>query len=503
MGMPKFAEYEAYDAVGLATLIQRGEVAPAEVLEACLERIAARNPALNAVVHLSAESARRQLASLERGRPLAGVPFLLKDLLAAEAGQPLTGSCRFLANLVPARDAELVARLRRAGLIFVGKTNTPELGIMGVTEPRWRGPTRNPWQLDHTPGGSSGGSAAAVAARLVPAAHGGDGGGSLRIPASCCGVFALKPSHGRNPLGPEVGEVWAGLVQEHAITRSVRDSAALLDVTCGPDAGAVGMLPPPTEPFLAQVGRPPGRLRIAVTTTSLFGENTHPDCRAAAYDTARLCQELGHEVEEAHPPFDKGALRWAYLAIVAVGTARTIQESARLVGRPARPRFFEPETWMLGMIGRSLPAHLYQQAIDHVHLARRQLAEFFTRFDVLLTPTLAYPPVPIGYHRLRPAEEAALAVLRALPVRRALLYALERMAAERLETTANTMLFNQTGQPAMSVPLFWNATGLPIGTQFAARYGEEALLLRLAAQLEQARGWEHRQPPLLAAAVPP
>lgn len=493
--MRGFAEYERYDLVGLAKLVRQRQVHPSELLDACLERIQQRNPALNAVVHLMADAARRDILAVDHTQPLAGVPFLVKDLLAAVAGEPLTGSCRFLADAVPDHDAELVARLRRAGVVLVGKTNTPELGIMGVTEPRWRGPTRNPWNLSYTPGGSSGGSAAAVAAGMVPAAHGGDGGGSIRIPASCCGLFGLKPSYGRNPIGPDVGEAWVGLVQEHAITRSVRDSAALLDATCGPELGAVGMLSPPGSSFLGEVGAPPGFLRIALTTKSLFGETTHPDCRAAAEEAARLCQELGHRVEEAHPPLEKEGLRWAYLAIVAVGTARTIDEAAHCLGRPPRAGWFEPETWMLALIGRSLPASVYQGAIDFMQRSRRQIAAFFRAHDVLLTPTLAHPPARIGAHQLRAHEAAALALLRVIPNRRALLAALERMAAERLETTANTMLFNQTGQPAMSVPLYWNSQGLPIGTQFVARYGEEALLFRLAAQLEEARPWAHRRPP--------
>ncbi len=493
--MSDFVEYEEYDLLGLAELVRAGHVHPSELLAACLKRIESRNPRLNAVVEVRADAARAQLAKLRRDQPLAGVPFLLKDLLAAVAGEKLTGSCRFLADHRAPHDSELVARLRAAGLVFAGRTNTPELGIMGVTEPRWRGPTRNPWDLSRTPGGSSGGSAAAVAAGIVPAAHGGDGGGSIRIPASCCGLFGLKPSHGRNPLGPDAAECWAGLVQEHAITRSLRDSAALLDATCGPDLGAVGMMSRPDRSFLGEVGADPGRLRIALTTTSLFGDTTHPDCRAAAVDAGELCETLGHHVEVAHPPVDKEGLRWAYLAIVAVGTARTIDEAAVLISRPARATSFEAETWMLSLIGRSLPAHRYQEAIDEVHRCRRRMAEFFLSYDLLLTPTMAHPPVPIGHHRLRPHEALALAVLRALPNRPALRLALERMAAEKLETTANTMLFNQTGQPAMSVPLFWNTAGLPIGTQFVARYGEEALLLRLAAQLEMARPWAHRRPP--------
>jgi amidase len=493
--MPSFPEYETYDGLGLAELVRRGEVHPRELLDACLERIESRNPRLNAVVRLMSERERSGAEGELPAGPFHGVPLLLKDLMAAVAGEPLTSACRFLATFVPDHDSEQVRRLRRAGFVFVARTNTPEMGLLGVTEPALYGPTRNPWDPAHTPGGSSGGAAAAVASGMAPIGHGGDGGGSLRIPASCCGMFGLKPTRGRNPLGPDVGESWSGLVQEHAVTRSVRDSAALLDATRGPDLGAPYAAPDPVRPFLAEVEADPGRLRIAYTSRSLFGGTTHADCRAAVEDAATLCRSLGHEVDEGAPEFDRDELRRCYLAIVAVGTARAIEMAAKAVRRRPTPREFEAETWFVGQIGRAMGAVEHQRAIDTMQAVSRGIASFFTRFDLLLTPTLAHPPARIGALRPKPADLAAMRVLRRVPVKRLLDLALEKMAGEAFEATANTMLFNMTGQPAMSVPLAWNGAGLPIGSQFVASYGDEATLFRLAAQLEAARPWFDRRPP--------
>lgn len=492
--MAPFDEYEGYDGLGLAELVRRGEVHPRELLAAAIARIEARNPALNAVIHTMFGRALAQVeGSLPEG-PFKGVPLLLKDLLAVFAGEPLTSACRFLEHFVPDHDSELVRRLRQAGFIFVGKTSLPELGLLGVTEPELFGPTRNPWNPEHTPGGSSGGSAAAVAAGMVPIGHGGDGGGSLRIPASCCGLFGLKPTRGRNPLGPDIAESWSGLVQEHALTRSVRDSAALLDATCGPDAGTPYFAPPPERSYLKEVGADPGRLRVGFTAESLFGDTTHADCRAAVADAAQLLTELGHDVEEARPDFDQLAMRKAYLTIVAVGTARAIEMAALVVPHRPRPRFFEAQTWFVAQIGRSMGACEYQTALDRMQAEARRVAAFFADHDLLLTPTMAHPPARIGAFALTTAQGVALAAMRALPLKVVLDRALDKLAAESLEATANTMLFNMTGQPAMSVPLFWNAEGLPIGTQLAGRYGEENLLFRVAAQLEEARPWFGRRP---------
>ncbi|MBI1956175.1 MAG: amidase, partial [Acidobacteria bacterium] len=327
--MGKWDELALFDATAQAELVRRKEVQPVELVEAAIERIERLNPKLNAVVTPMYEEARSQAKKNLPDVPFTGVPLLLKDLLASYAGVRLTSGSSFLREFVPDHDSELVARQKRAGLIILGKTNTPEFGILPTTEPRLFGPSRNPWDLHRTPGGSSGGSAAAVAAGMVPMAHGNDGGGSIRIPASCCGVFGLKPTRGRNPLGPNFGDILSGLAVEHALTRSVRDSAALLDATCGPDPGAPYWASPPARPFLQEVGTPPGRLRIALTTVSIAGKPVHPDCLQAARDAAALCAELGHEVVEAIPPLVGQQMIQAFLTLWASGCATSVERAAR------------------------------------------------------------------------------------------------------------------------------------------------------------------------------
>jgi len=504
------SEYEALDGLALAALVRAGEVGPAEVVETAIALIGERNPVLNAVVHEMSAQAREQAAKLagrpdeDGGPPLldlpapfGGVPFLVKDAGAAVAGEPLTGSCRLFEGFVPRRDSELVRRFKAAGLIILGKTNTPELAAAAVTESKMRGPCRNPWDLSRTPGGSSGGSAAAVAARMVPLAHGADGGGSLRIPGSCCGLFALKPSWGRNPQGPDTVETWGGLAQEHVLTRSVRDSAALLDVTCDAKAAGAGVAPVPERPFLDEVGRDPGRLRIAMTGRSLFGRETHADCRAAAEDAARLCAELGHDVVEDFPTFDATATRRAFLVLVATGVAASAQRGALALGREARADDLEPGTWMLVRAGGLVPADDLEAARERCAAAGREVAAFMEEraVDVLLTPTLAHPPLAIGAPGMGPDQWTAARELEEGPSPARLPALLDALTARATEFVGNTALFNVTGQPAMSVPLFWNGEGLPIGVQFAGRYGDEASLFRLASQLEQARPWSGRRPP--------
>ena len=492
----RFPEYDDHDATALAALVHTRQVSAAELVEAAIARIEARNPALNAVVHTQFERARRE-AGAPRPGPFAGVPFLLKDLMAEDAGEPSTSSCRLGSAWRADRDAELVARYKRAGLIILGRTNTPELGIMGTTESAFRGPARNPYDPTRSPGGSSGGSGAAVSARMVPAAHGGDGGGSIRIPASHGGLVGLKPTRGRNPLGPSGGEHWASLVEEHVLTRTVRDTAALLDATAGPDEGAPYQVRDPARPFAAEVGEPPGRLRIAFTPQALFAEANDPACVAAVTEAAALARSLGHEVEEAMPPFDRPALIRAYLFVVAAGVSSDLATAAARAGRPAKASDVEPATWLLFQIARALPAADYVAAIDLIRRTARQVAGFFARYDVLLTSTTARPPVRIGELAPSRAEALQIGVLRALPVRALLMKAVDEMARGPLAATPNTQLFNMTGQPAVSLPLAWNAAGLPIGTQWVGRYGREDVLLRLASQLEAARPWTARRPPLL------
>jgi amidase len=482
-------EYLRHDALGLAALVHKGEVRAVELVEAAVARIEQVNGKINAVVQKSYERARTAAEGPLPEGPFTGVPFLLKDLLATEAGVPTSHGSRFFRDAVVDHDSELVVRQKRAGLLILGKTNASELGILPVTEPLLWGPARNPWALDRTCGGSSGGSAAAVAAGFVPMAHGSDGGGSIRIPASCCGLFGLKPTRGRNPFGPDYGEGWHGMVQEHCISRSVRDSAALLDATAGPDLGAPYAAAPPSRPFAEEAGREPGRLRIAFTARSLLGRDVHPDCVAAVEKAAKLCESLGHIVEEGAPPIDRAQVTHAYLVLTSAETAAAIDGGARLLGRDPDPSQFEAGTWFFAQAGRAHTAAELAAAVHVMHAQGRSVARWFETRDVLLTPTLAQPPLPIGALEPRPLERAALTALRLVPSRRALRLALEQLAERAFEFAAFTPLANLTGQPAMSVPLHWSAAGLPIGTQFVGRVGEEGLLLRLAAQLERAQPW--------------
>jgi len=467
------------DATAQADLVRRRDVKPIELVEAAIERIEQLNPRLNAVVAPMYERARDAALGAVPAGPFPGVPFLLKDLGAEYAGVPFTEGSAFLAGHVPAEDSELVARYRRAGLIVLGKTNTPEFGILPTTEPRLFGPCRNPWDPSRTTGGSSGGSAAAVAAGMVPMAHANDGGGSIRIPASCCGLFGLKPTRARNPLGPHYGDMFSGLVAEHAVTRSVRDSAALLDATAGPDVGDPYWAPPPARPFLAEVGADPGRLRIAFTAESGNDAPVHPDCVQAVRDAAALCASLGHQVVEAAPALDRDVLTRSFITLWSAGCAWTIDQWARRTGRTPRQELFEPLTWTLAEMGRGNTAPEYLLALQDLQQVARDVARFFVAHDVWLTPTLGEPPVPLGSFEGGPDDP---------------LHGLRRSAA----FVPFTPIANVTGQPAMSVPLSWNATGLPVGAHFVGRFGDEATLFRLGAQLEAARPWAARRPPISA-----
>jgi amidase len=487
-----------HDATALAELVRRREVHPRELVEAAIERIEQVDPQLNAVVHRMYDQARAAAQGELPDGPFRGVPFVVKDLDGWLAGEPYTQGCRMSKDFVPDEDAEIIARMKRTGVVIVGKTNTPELGILGVTEPELHGPTRNPWNTAHTPGGSSGGTAAIVAARAVPFGHGGDGGGSIRIPSSACGLFGLKPSRGRNPLGPIIGESWGGYVQPGVLTLSVRDCAAMLDATQGTDVGAPYAAPPRERPYVAEVTTPPRKLRIAFSTGAQLGRETHPDVQAAVRDAAALCASLGHDLDEVPLPVDRDALIAAYLAQVSVGAAVGIEATARWVGREPTPAEFEPTTWLLATIGKKLSALELQRSRDACQAAGRRLGRFFQTYDLFLDGTLAFPPVKIGQLALKPYERAALAALRWVSPKPVLDKILAELGTSTLALTPNTQVANQAGLPAMSVPLAWNADGLPIGTQFTARLGDEATLFQLAAQLEQARPWAGRLPPVHA-----
>ena len=473
--MAVFAEYDRYDALGLAELVRRKEVSAAELIETAIARAEAANPQLNFIVHKLYEMVRDAVAKGLPQGAFTGVPFMLKDLGAMQKGVPTSFGSRFFDGYVAEIDATITERYREAGLVVLARTATPELGLNATTEPLVFGPTRNPWDPTRIAGGSSGGSAAAVAARVLPAAHATDGGGSIRIPAACCGVFGLKPTRARNPSGPLVGEGWSGMSVGHAVTISVRDSAALLDATHGAAPGDPYPAPVVVRPFLAEVGADPGRLRIALMAGLPDGRTVHADCVAAAEKAARLCEELGHHVEPASPPIFPAIFRGATRIIICANLRNALEQRGRALGREPRPSDVERITWLMAEEGRRYSASDYAAAVQALHAIGRQLAPFVERYDVLITPTLAQPPVELGRldMMLDDLEEFT-----------------ERLAA----FMPFTPIFNVTGQPAASLPLHWNAQNLPIGVQFAARYGDEATLFRLAAQLEAAAPWRDRKP---------
>lgn len=475
--MAKLDTLAFLDATAQAELVRRKEVTAIELVDAAIERIERLNPTINAVVTPMYEQARAAATGDLPDGPFTGVPYLLKDIFAPYAGVRMTSGSVFLRDYVPDHDSELVARLKRAGLIVVGKTNLPEFGLVPTTEPRLFGPSRNPWDTGRTTGGSSGGSAAAVATGLVPAAHGNDGGGSIRIPSSCCGLFGLKPTRARNPVGPDYGDVLGGLAIDHALTRSVRDSAALLDATSGPDVGDPYWAPPPARSFLKEVGADPGRLRIAFTTEAFTGGAVHADCVSAVREAAALCADLGHEVVEASPELSGEMVVQPFITVWAAGAAMAVDGWALLTGKAATPDQFEPLTWALCEKGRQSSAPDYLIAVTLLQMMARGMGRFLVDYNLWLTPTLCEPPVPLGTFDSPPDN----------PMKgfdRAVVFC------------PFTPLCNVTGQPAMSVPLYWNADGLPVGTHFMGRFGDEATLFRLAAQLEEARPWANRRPPV-------
>ena len=489
-------EYVRHDATALAELVHAGEVTPLELIDVAVRRLEAVNPAVNAVVYRMDDEARALAVGVDRNAVFAGVPFLAKDLQSDYAGHPTSCGSRLMAGRVRESDTELVRRVRRTGVSVLGKTNVPEFGMLPYTEPELWGACRNPWALDRTPSGSSGGSAAAVAAGIVPMAGGGDGAGSIRMPASCCGLFGFKPTRGRIPPGLDRVESWRGAAVEHVLTRSVRDSAAMLDATHGPEPGVPYEIAPPVRPFIREVGADPGRLRIAWTTEPMLGSSVHADCVEAVTGAVRLLGELGHDVVEGRPRVDGMTFARAFVKMLAGELGAELQELARLLGRKPRRDELEPLTRCLDLVSHTLSAREYADSLRVLEGCGKSVARYFTDVDVLVTPTLATPPPRLGALPPGPAEERQLRVVGALGsggiVRMAGL--LDRMAEGAFDFTPWTPVFNISGQPAMSVPLHWNGEGLPIGVHFVGRVGDEAILLRLAAQLERARPWFDRLP---------
>jgi amidase len=470
-----FPEYEQYDALGLAELVKWGKISPPELLEAAIERVEGRNPAVNAVVMKLYDYGRKMIAEGLPEGPFRGVPYLMKDLTASIAGVPMTRGSKFFADTPPAAEnSEHVKRLRRAGLVIFGRTSTCELGLSLTCEPRQYGPTKDPWDLTRISGGSSGGAAAAVGARMLPMAHASDGFGSIRAPAACCGLVGLKPTRARNTMSPITGEGLGGLSTEHAVTLSVRDCAALLEATAGAGPGDPYVAPAAARPFLREIGADAGRLRIAFTTRTPNGAPVEAESLRALADTARLCADLGHTVEEANPEVDGALMVPTFLTLAAANTVVNLA-SHPTAGRPPREGEVEKVTMATGRLGERVTGADYVRATQTAHRLGRQMAAFHMRWDVLLTPGLATLPPKLGWidMMLDDVDEYWRRVFHFSPF---------------------TVWFNLTGQPAMVLPLGVSAEGLPLATQLVGRYGEEATLFRLGSQLEKARPWVDRLP---------
>lgn len=478
MSLP-FPEYEAHDAIALAELVSRGEISPDELLDAAVARCDERNPTLNAVVVNLEKEARAAIAAGLPAGPLRGVPYLLKDLYMLLEGAPITNGSRLYAGSVPDHDSELVRRYKQAGLVIFGRTASPEFGLTATTESVLHGDTRNPWLLEHTPGGSSGGASAAVAAGILPVAHATDGGGSIRIPASCCGLFGLKPTRGRTPFGPDQGEGWSGMSCGHVVSRSVRDSALLLDATHGPEPGMPYRAPEPPRPYLEEVGIDPGRLRIGVVRTPWNGAPLDPDCVAAIDAAVALLEGLGHEVEDNDFDVDYATLGQATGVLMAANLRANVEDRLAELGRELRDDDLESTTRLIyeSVVKRS--AEDYARAVRRIHRSTRDVDAQFERFDILLSTTMTAPPLPLGRLSLSRGD-------------------LDAYGEDIATAVGFTQLFNASGHPAASVPLHWNAAGLPIGIQLAGRFGDEGTLFRLAGQLEQAAPWFDRRPPTVA-----
>jgi len=487
------AELIEYDALGLAEMIRDGEIKSSEVVEMTIERIERINPKINAIIHKMYDEARekaqnwdKEISSGKKSDAIfGGVPFLLKDIMAEYGSAPLSEGSAAIHGYIAPLDTELVKRHKAAGLITVGKTNTPEFGFLPTTEPELFGPTLNPWNQDIIPGGSSGGSAVAVATGIVPLAHGNDAGGSIRIPASCCGIFGLKPTRARNPLGPYFGDFASGIIVEHALSRTVRDSAALLDATSGPDIGDPYYAPPKKRPYLEEVEEDVGRLKIGFLTSIpsgwSFESKIHPECEKAVRDAALLCESLGHEVEEINAEelsYDNLFMHFGIIFSSLAGQA--ISHWEKVLNKKITQEDLEPMSWLFVQNAATRSGADYLIAVTHCHSFSRKIAQWFHKggYDLLLNTTLTTPPIKTGSFKATNLAKAGKNILL------------------MSKLVAFTFAYNASGQPAMSVPLYWTADNIPIGIQFAAPFGDEATLFRLAAQLEQERPWIDIKPPI-------
>lgn len=499
--MAPFAEYDQFDGVGLAELIRTRKISSLEVCEEAIRRAENLNPGLNAIITKTYELAREMSRNPVLSAPFSGVPFLLKDAHHDLKGFPMSCGSRLLIDCHPQYDAEIVSRFKKAGVIILGKTNTPEFQFAYVTEPKAFGATSNPWNPDYSCGGSSGGSAAAVAAGIVPMASAMDAGGSIRVPASYCGLFGLKPSRGRNPIGPYFNEDWDGMTQSHVITRSVRDSAVMLDAVCGPEEGMPYGIADRVRPFIEEVLCPPGKLQIAFYMRPAYGRDIHPECSRAMEQACTLLRDLGHEIFEVEPDFREEDAAVCYSMVVLGNAAALVDKLLQSYERSQVKRELELTTYTMYNMGRCL------KSLDLVK-AKRRWREFGTTMDqilskyhLLLTPTLGEPPVRIGSQQPCGADLVSMKIITSFVGR--ILLTSRKLCNATLEKFVGSMMrgqmpftfiANMTGQPAMSVPLHWSRDGLPCGVQFIGRFGDEATLLRLAGQLEKAQPWFEKRP---------
>lgn len=476
--MESFKEYCDYDAIGLAFLLDSKQVSPNELLEEVIELTEVLNPSLNAVVTKLYDFAKSSIESGLPDGPFKGVPFLLKEFESL-SGAPLTHSCKYFKENITDFDSELVSRFKNAGLVIFGKTNAPEFSLSFNTESRLYGSTHNPWDVRRTAGGSSGGAAAAVASGIVPAAQGSDGVGSIRVPASCCGLFGLKPTRGRTPWGPRYGESWSGMHGMHVVSRSVRDSAALLDLTAGPDIGAPYWATPPTRSYLDERFNPANKLKVAYSHEPVFEALIDSNCVTAMRIAATLMESLGHVVKEAKPSISTDELGETVWLIGAANTLTEVKQYASETKRDIDKMYFENITWNLMEWCKTKSAADYAKWIQIIHRTGREFAQFFEEYDLFITPTLAKPPIKLG--ELNMISEN-----------------LEDFISKFSEFGPYTFLSNLSGNPAMSVPLHWTHDELPIGVQFVGRYGDETTLFKIATQLEKMNPWIDKKPPIHA-----
>jgi len=489
-----FKEYRDYDALGLAQLIKNRDVSPLELLNIAIARTEDVNPKLNAVVHKLYDSAKADLVNLDKEAIFYGVPFLMKDIGTHLKGAPMSFGCRGYGNFISTEDSIVTAHIKKAGLITFAKTNTPEFGLTPYTEPELFGPTKNPWNTEHSAGGSSGGSASGVAAGISPIATANDGGGSIRIPASCCGLFGLKPSRGRVSLGPVSSESWSGAVMENCVSRSVRDSAAYLDAIQGYGYGEPYHFKSPALPYLQEIEKVPGKLKIAFSTEHSLGHPVDQECIDATQNTAKLLHNLGHEVEEVKLPWHKDDLKIAFATVIFGEVAAEIAELEKYLGRKVTLKDVEINTLSMGLLGKTYRAVDFAKAKRQWGKLSRTIGMFHQKYDLMLTPTVASVPPKIGELLNSKAEDSLAKTITSLGFGKLLKSQADKIAEKTFDYIPYTPIANMTGQPSMSVPLHWSNNNLPVGVMFTGRMGEENILFRLAAQLEEAQPWFNKIP---------